>query len=283
MAGTLNQPAPEQRVWNAIVDKVSPYIVKVETPSGHGTGFLCLYNDNRAFCGIATAWHVVRHANEWQEPIRLRQMQSNTSVFLNAGARSIFREPQSDSAVIVFGTGILTLPATPIPLFPTSSALPIGTDVGWLGFPAIAPFDLCFFSGTISARQEWRHAYLIDGVAINGVSGGPVVHSTDTEGVQIVGTISAYVSNTATGDTLPGLSIARDVSHFHDTIKTMRSLDEAQRERDRQAQLTSEAAATPQTADPNTPPAATTPAEPPAPAAPTQRKTAPAPKPKKKK
>ena len=38
---------------------------------------------------------------------------------------------------------------------------------------------------------------------------------------------SAYVSNRATGDTLPGLSIARDVSHFHDAISAIKSLDEA--------------------------------------------------------
>ena len=31
--------------WNTIVDKVEPYVVKIETPSGHGTGFLCLYNE----------------------------------------------------------------------------------------------------------------------------------------------------------------------------------------------------------------------------------------------
>jgi hypothetical protein len=88
--------------------------------------------------------------------------------------------------------------------------LPIGAEVGWLGFPAIAQYTLCFFSGNVSAWQEWRNAYLIDGVAINGVSGGPVIYSTPTDGVQIVGCISAYRANRATGEALPGLSIAQD-------------------------------------------------------------------------
>jgi len=247
-------------VWNAIVDRVTPYVVKIETPSGHGTGFLCLYNDTQEYCGIATAWHVVSHADEWQQPIRLRHFPSNTTVFLKETERLIFREPTTDSAVIVFATGTLTLPPILIPLLPTTVPLAIGADVGWLGFPAIAAFDLCFFSGTISARQEWRHAYLIDGVAINGVRGGPVVYSTETEGVQIVGTISAYVSNTATGDVLPGLSIARDVSHFHDTISTMRSLDDARRQKELQAQekQAQDQAPAPQLAEPppvNPPPA----------------------------
>lgn len=56
----------------------------------------------RDFCGIATAWHVVEHADTWQQPIRLQQLQSNTSVFLTSSDRTIFRDPQNDSAVIVF-------------------------------------------------------------------------------------------------------------------------------------------------------------------------------------
>lgn len=52
---------------------------------------------------------------------------------------------------------------------------------------------------------------------IDGASGGPVVYSTEAEGVQVVDSISAYVSNRATRETLPGLAIARDVSYLHDT------------------------------------------------------------------
>ena len=126
------------------------------------------------------------------------------------------------------------LPQTLIPLLPSSTMLPIGTEVGWLGYPGIAQQTLCFFSGIVSARQEWRHAYLIDGVAINGVSGGPVVHSTEADGVQIIGTLSAYISNRATGETLPGLSMARDVSHFHETISRIHSLDEANQKKQEQ-------------------------------------------------
>ena len=31
--------------WDYIVNKVSPYIVKIETQTGHGTRFLSLYNE----------------------------------------------------------------------------------------------------------------------------------------------------------------------------------------------------------------------------------------------
>ena len=62
--------------WNAIVDKVTPYVVKIETPRGHGTGFVCLFNEDHTFCGIATAKHVVAYADEWQEQIRIRTFDS---------------------------------------------------------------------------------------------------------------------------------------------------------------------------------------------------------------
>ena len=85
------------------------------------------------------------------------------------------------------------------------------------------------FSGNVSAREETQHSYLIDGVAISGVSGGPVVYSTPAHGAQIVGAISAYRVNRATGEALPGVSVARDVSHFHEITSKIRSLDEARR------------------------------------------------------
>lgn len=221
--------------WNAIVDKVAPYVVKIETPGGHGTGFLCLYNQDKSFLGIATARHVIAEADEWQQPLRIRHFPTQTTQFFKESDRTILSDADTDSAVILISSGgDLKLPEDTIPLFPTSIPLPIGTEVGWLGFPAIAAHTLCFFSGSISARQEWRHAYLIDGVAINGVSGGPVLYLTETSGVNIVGTVSAYVGNKITGATLPGLAIARDVSHFHDMISMIKNLDEAKEKKQEQ-------------------------------------------------
>ena len=79
----------------------------------------------------------------------------------------------------------------------------------------------------ISARLESGNAYLIDGVAINGVSGGPVFHCPDSERVQIIGCVSAYHANRATGEALPGLLRAQDVSHFHGVSEHIRSIEEA--------------------------------------------------------
>jgi hypothetical protein len=215
--------------WNEIVDRVTPSIVKIETPRGHGTGFLCFYNEPRTFCFIATALHVVEHAERWLEPMRIQHFPSGGTTLLQESERVIFTDEAKDSAVILMPIGKLDLPEQPITLRPTDNRLPIGVEVGWLGYPAIQRDTLCFFSGSVSAWQEFRNAYLIDGVAINGISGGPVLYGTTVDGIQIVGAISAYMPNRLTSGTLPGLSIAQDVSHFHDIITRVRSIDEANR------------------------------------------------------
>src|SRR5579859_6525928 len=121
--------------WNEIVEKVTPSIVKVETPSGHGTGFLCLYNAEKNLCGIATANHVLQHAERWHEPIRLFHPTSNGNALLLQGDRVIFSDVYRDSAVLVFPVGTLNLPEQVIPLLPANNRLPIGMEIGWLGFP----------------------------------------------------------------------------------------------------------------------------------------------------
>jgi hypothetical protein len=213
--------------WRNIVEKIAPYLVKVETPNGHGTGFLCLANHDRSILGVATAAHVVGHSEEWQQPVRIHSFHTNQSALFKEGERVIRIAWRTDSAVILFAAGELDFPESLIPLLPTNEVLPIGVEVGWLGFPAIEAFTPCFFSGNVSARREDQSAYLIDGVAINGVSGGPVFYSTDADGVRIVGIITAYRANRATGDVLPGLSYAQDVAHFRKVIEDIQVLDEA--------------------------------------------------------
>jgi acetone carboxylase gamma subunit len=217
--------------WDQVVQKISPYIVKIETPVASGTGFIFHFNENRDIYAIATALHVVDYAENWKQPVKIIFNNTEETLFLKETDRLIFPDYKKDSAVLLFQKGTLQLPETLIPLFPTERPISIGIEVGWLGFPAIAPYNLCFFSGTISARQEARNAYLIDGVAINGVSGGPVVYCTDTEGVQIVGTINAYAANKQSGESLPGLSIAQDVSHFHSIVSYIKSMDDAQKKK----------------------------------------------------
>lgn len=218
--------------WNLVIEKVKPYIVKIETPAGSGTGFLCLYNEDKQWCGIATALHVVEYADEWQQPIKILHQISPEQIFLKERDRVVFADWKTDSAIIFFPKPDKSkLPDSLLPLRPLDKPLDIGSEVGWLGFPYLEPYTLCFFSGCISARREDRKAYLIDGVSINGVSGGPVLYATETEGIEIIGIVSAYIANKATGETLPGLSVARDVTHLHGVVQTIKSIEEARKKK----------------------------------------------------
>ena len=147
--------------WEASINIVRQHVVRIETPTGYGTGFLAFYNHDATWCGIATAAHVVSHADEWQQPIRVRNEMSAGAKFLNATDRVIFIDHSTDSAIMLFLKGDFQFPEVPIGLMPSGQPDGIGIDVGWLGFPNIEPNTLCFFAGTLSARQETRKAYLI--------------------------------------------------------------------------------------------------------------------------
>jgi len=213
--------------WSAAVEHIHPHIVRIDTPQSSGTGFLISNSHNNAFCGIATAAHVVYHAHDWEEPIRIAHV--SKSIVIRSHQRKIFLDPIRDTATILFDRGELPLPPDPLSLIPKDKSLKVGTKVGWLGFPAIPDANLCFFEGSVSAWLETQTAYLIDGVAINGVSGGPAFHIRDGDhpAVVIIGVVSAYVPNRATGEVLPGLSVVQDVSHFHELAPTFASLDQA--------------------------------------------------------
>lgn len=211
--------------WYEAVDALKPRMVRIATPVGTGSGFLLPWQSKSGLCAVATAAHVVDHAFYWEQPIRLDQVETGNSVLVRQEQRAIFSNSTLDTAVIVFESGSINPPEGNLAFVPEEKYLRVGNEVGWLGFPAITP-SLCFFSGRISAWREDEKAYLIDGVAINGVSGG-VVFSLGVEEPRVVGVVSAYVPNRATGEVLPGLAIARDVSYLHQQATNFASLDEA--------------------------------------------------------
>jgi hypothetical protein len=103
--------------WDTIVTHLSPYIVRIDTPDGGGTGFLCLYNEDKSWIGLATAAHVISRADEWQQPIRLWQPDTSASKLLPFNERVVFINWAADSAVLLFKND-LSLPQQLIPLFP---------------------------------------------------------------------------------------------------------------------------------------------------------------------
>ena len=85
-----------------------------------------------------------------------------------------------------------------------------------------------------STGKAWLQeelAYLVDGVAINGVSGGPAFFFLQEGTVlSLMGLALSVIPNRATGDVLPGLAVARHIFPFHDLIERFRSQEEAKQE-----------------------------------------------------
>lgn len=214
-------------------EAVEPYIVKIETTSGSGTGFFFAYNASKSLIGIATALHVVDDVEEWRLPLKIVQVKKKIEVFLEYSDRVILADYKRDSAVILVPTNKFTeaglpVPLTMLPLMPSSRFKPSGHGLAWAGYPAIASRTLCLFQGSVSAFNSDNDSYYIDGVAINGVSGGPVFDEKDSA-PEIVGIVSAYHYNRQSGGNLPGLLMAHDATHLNNIIGRIKNLDEAKK------------------------------------------------------
>jgi hypothetical protein len=213
--------------WQEAFEIISSYIVKISSPDVMGTGFLVAYSKNKQLCGIATAAHVINQANHWEQPIRIQHHHSNDSILLNEEKRAIFIDESLDTAIIISPSKYFNFPEQPLGLTPEGMHVPIGKEVCWAGFPAVSPKNLCLFAGRISCWLEDERAYLADGVAINGVSGGPAFHIIGENKVDILGVVSAYMPNRATGEVLPGLCVLRDVKQLQKEVKDLSSFESA--------------------------------------------------------
>ena len=215
-------------VWEAGVEKVQKHVVRILTPVGSGTGFLVSMSDDKSVCGVATAAHVVSRAHFWEQPIRIEHKSSGTTRLLRPSERAIFPDYSKDTAGIVFQREEIAFPDATLPLAPQGKYLKVGIEIAWVGFPAVAPEDMCFFSGRVSHYRDGMGTYLVDGVAINGVSGGPAFWNGGDR-ITLIGVLSAYIANRATGETLPGVSVVTSVEPFHGLSKAVKNVDEAKR------------------------------------------------------
>lgn len=201
-------------LWARTVALVRDHIVLIETPGGHGTGFIVPTPPGSSGSCVVTAWHVVSHADKWRQPIKVTHFPSGKQAFLGPDARMISAASARDQAFVIFSAKDIPLPSPHLPLAQVDTRYNEGVEIGWLGFPNVAPSTLCFFCGHISAWLEQEEAYLVDGVAINGVSGGPAFFQDDKENPIIIGLVTAYRPNLANAQALPGVSLVRSINPF---------------------------------------------------------------------
>jgi hypothetical protein len=212
--------------WGEAIEIVKSYVVKIDTPSVSGTGFLCAYTESKIVCGIATAAHVVNKSHIWEEPIRIQHFISGETKLLHASDRGIFLDLKLDTAVILFAKGKITFPKDTLTFLSEKKYLRAGNEIGWIGFPSVSPNNLCFFTGRISCWVDDIRTYLVDGVAINGVSGGPVFYMSK-DGIKVIGSVTAYLPNRV-GAT-PGLAMVSHVEQYQKVIKTIKNMGEAKK------------------------------------------------------
>lgn len=208
--------------WYAPVDNIIPHIVRIETLTGSGTGFMAVREEHLAM--IFTAAHVISDAARLQQAVRLHHYKSQTNVVVHIDKRNesnsatSYLEGSRDTAALSVATSLLPFPLESPHLITEDSRLKVGNQMGWLGFPSVAPQNLCFFHGYTSCWLPEEQAYLIDGISIPGVSGGPAFYMPKGQGTpHIAGIVTEYrySKSQQTGDVLPGVSLIRDITQIH--------------------------------------------------------------------
>lgn len=172
----------------------------------------------------------------WEQPIYLQQP-NGKSLRLNPECRRIIpklnEEIDGDSAAILIYKSGLDFPSDCLPLWDFSSEIPIGTEVGWLGYPYLVNERILtpsFFSGPISNLFPDLQQYAIDGVAIHGVSGAPLFCKLNNDGPFVIGTISSYFANRipveGSVESWPGIALSHSFSAFLPVIKDLDNLEQ---------------------------------------------------------
>ncbi len=197
--------------WVEAAEIIFPHVVKLEMPDSAGSGFYIAYRTEKKakFAVIATAAHVIEHAFKWAEPIRLTGHKSTT--MLMPGQYEMQASDGLDLAIIEIPWEAMDFPSHPLPTANPKEVLPTGSQIAWCGFPNIVEGMNCLFSGHISANVASNGDYLIDGVVIHGVSGGPAF-VYDGKTITIIGLLSQYLPNRQTGESLPGLGVVRRIN-----------------------------------------------------------------------
>lgn len=212
----VTRPKWPELPWDKVVDRISPSVFQLQAGQSAGTAFVvsvAVGNEGACFhTMLATAWHVIEPAAGTNATFRL--ISSDKKRVHDSDTDEFAFHPLGDA---VFDTALVAVKTTAplieqsqlLPILPWHSMIARGGDVGWLGFPGIVGSELCFFKGVVSGYLNDPPTYLIDGVAVNGVSGGPAFDDR----THLMGLVSAYIPNQLNSEmTLPGLAAVIPIS-----------------------------------------------------------------------
>jgi hypothetical protein len=196
--------------WRDACDIVRKNIVKLSisdpanpTSFFFGTGWISYVEGQKI--KIVTAYHVIEKFYQQKMPrLDLFFEKTKSILSLSLSQTNFFVDLKRDLAVIEINT---TEQFKILP-YATQNTWRAGKEAGWLGYPEIYPTELAFFHGYISINDKIYNRYFIDGVSIQGLSGGPVFVYDDNQNIEVIGIITHYLANiNHVGLSLPGLII----------------------------------------------------------------------------
>lgn len=195
--------------WEKVVDRVEPIVFRLLAGDLTGTCFAVsigrLPKTKSINYMFATAWHVVKDIAGSDQSIYIVAADGKTVCEAKAGCYAVFplgSEAFDTALIMVRSSENIVSQNDLLPIFGPEVQMPRGIEIGIVGFPGIVGSEFCFFKGTISGYLNKPSTYLVDGVAISGVSGGPAFDNR----AQIVGLVSSYIPNKVDNyTTLPGL------------------------------------------------------------------------------
>lgn len=201
--------------WSQAASQMRQNLVKISTLGGiYGSGFLIPPPPKAPgnLCAI-TAFHVIKQAYETGATIEIEHVGENKKISLPSLARSVFVVPDRDQAIISFNGPRDFEKLHAVTFLSRNRHYNPGVELGWLGFPnlEVAQDVVCFLSGHVSAYIEDKEAYLIDGVSIHGLSGGPVFYCSDDR-VVMAGIVTNYYPNPVNNQAWPGLAMFRTIN-----------------------------------------------------------------------
>ena len=202
--------------WDEISRLTEKVVFLVELGTTTGTCFAVSIspakNKKNKIYTFATAWHVIEKLTHSNKPIKLTTADKSKAYEIMHDRYEIFREgpKELDTGIIEVETEMpLVSKKNLLPMLDFDELLPRGSEIAAVGFPGLANEEFCFFRGVVSGYGKRPPSYLVDGVVLNGVSGGPAVDQR----ARIIGLVSSYLPNRIDRNTtLPGLTTLIPIS-----------------------------------------------------------------------
>lgn len=220
-----------QCAWHNAVSLMSSNLVKIENCSCVGSGVLFQLPVGARYnrC-VLTAHHVIEKALATKGPIVITPENDRKSQLTVSKWAIVDNEPH-DHAIVMFNVSASFPALCPYDTLPATKSFKPGVEIGWMGYPGLRllkgapPNVACFSHGYISAYLAQEQAYLIDGVSIHGMSGGPAFVCNDNGSIVLAGIVTNYFANRRPdGTVLPGMAMFR-------TIKSIQKYYESERAR----------------------------------------------------